>query len=326
LDGLVDINVSTSLVPMDFPNMQLGFSLGWKLYQYHDRVEAQTGRKPAHLWQHPEFRGVMFMKNVKRALAQVKWLNGLHKTMYPVVLNTKPHKTRDESKPAYEIRFNYEPAVLIQAAAHAERRQQDTVLKKVVTDDEGHAKMTTSTWMDSPELQRGFTQMVRTGNGYTIGVYTTEHHPYASEFGVGKLVGGTLGISSKGSGIFCGVTIFMNRSHPKDKPKHYAFDGAGRLAFFAQLDYLESLGVPWIDSVTVNEIPRDLGGIFVRRSEFLGLIEEASTRPIDFVAPPETPYQIRFGKWEEMLAETKVTLERERLASKAVSPVEVPNP
>lgn len=283
------------------------YRAGGKLYQHFDRIDTETGAVETHRWEFPAFRGINEMAGVRAKLQEVALVGKMFKTIYPHRL---PHPTMkrqmvpDTSKPAYEIRFNYEPDKVIIQCANSERIAQDTTTKEKHRDQEGRTLLTTATWF-SPAVQATLSEMVRRGNGYTVGIYTTAHHPreIAEGGSGGKLVAGAIGIVV--DGVYTGVSLFMDRSHPAAKKNELYYDGAGRVAFFAELDYLESLGVKWVDSVTVNQAARDFGGRFVTRQVFSGMMAEAQANPIPFRLPPGGKWELRYDRW------SKANLEKE---------------
>ena len=274
---------------------------GGKLYQHFDRIDTETGTVETHRWEFPAFRGVNEMSKVYETLSHVALVGKMYKTIYPHRLphaTKKNEKVPDGTRPAYEIRFNFEPDTLISHCANSERIAQNTTTKEKHRDQDGHALLTTATWL-SPTVQTTLREMVRQGTGYTVGVYTTADHPREISEGTkgGKLVAGAIGIVV--DGVYTGISLFMDRSHVPDKKNDLYYDGAGRVAFFAELDYLESLGVPWVDSVTVNQAARDFGGRFVTREVFSGMIDEAHAKQIPFVLPADGKWNLRFDHWSK---------------------------
>lgn len=293
--------VDTRDLPITAKNMMAVYRAGGKLYQHFDRFDTETGAMETHRWEFPAFRGVNEMSGVKRQLAVTGLLSKMTKTIYPHRL---PHPTNkrtqipDENKPAYAIRFNHDPKSVITQCANSERLSQDTTTKEKRRDVDGHAMLTTATWL-SLEVQATLNEMVELGSGYTLGVYTTEHHPQEIAAGTkgGKLVAGAIGIVV--DGVYTGVSLFMDRSHDPEKKNDMYYDGAGRLAFFAELDFLESKKVAWIDSVTVNQAARDFGGRFYTREQFNDMIETQQKALFAMELPDGGVWKLRFPRWEK---------------------------
>lgn len=282
------------------------YSSGGKLYKHFDRIDPETNQVEEHRWEFPYFRGVNRFSKVKGIILETSYLKKVMKAVYPHTTKSPANKREvvpDLTRPAYEIRFNYEPEIVIKACGAAERIAQNTSTKEKLRDVDGHSMLTRATWISEP-VQKSFMELVRLGFAYTTSVYTTADHPAEIAAGTsgGKLVSGAFGIEM--NGIYTGVTIFMDRT--LNEKERFIYDGAGRVAFFAEIDYLDYLGTEWIDSVTVNQISRDLGGEFVTRPQFTQMIENAKVKARRFESPADGLWSIRFNRWEKSRLEREV--------------------
>ena len=293
--------VDTRDFPLSADNLLATYRSGGKLYQHFDRIDLGTGQVEPHRWEFPAFRGVNNISEVKNVMSKSSFISKIHKTIYPYRF---PHPTQkrqmvsDQTKPVYEIRINHNPDLVIAQCAQSERLSQDTTTKEKRRDADGHTLLTKATWL-SKEVQDTLSELVKRGNAYTIGVYTTEHHRKEIEDRStgGRLVAGAIGLVI--DGVYTGVSLFMDRSHVPEKKSDLYYDWTGRLAFFAELDMMEALGVKWVDSVTVNQAARDFGGQFYTRDEFQRMLEETHAAPIEFKKPENGRWNIRFDRWNK---------------------------
>ncbi len=272
----VDLALSTALIPISAQNILNAYARGWKLYHHFD-VE---GSLPE--WQSPAFRGIINFARTNQILKESGFLKELRKLTH-----------NKAGIPIYDIRFNHDIRRAVQSCGTAQRAMQNTMTKEVIHDPTGKTLLWKKTWL-SPEIQNAFIEIIEKGLGYSIEIYTNEHHPFhALSLENNHLVAGTFGIGENGT--YTGISVFLNRLPHPDKPNRVAFDGAGKLAFFTEIDALDAAGAVWLDAVTVNALPREMGAYFVHRDEFDEL-RAAGGQPSRFIAPPGN-YSIHYNRW-----------------------------
>ena len=275
-ETLTDFFVSTLDAPITPEAVIWAYSNGWKLYHHFD-VE---GTHPE--WQLPAFRGIHNLAKTREIAPRSSIFSETKKLFF------------NKAEPLYDIRINFEPERVINFIANAEHSAQNTKSKEFLTDGDGKQFRWRKTWL-SPAIQAAFLELILRGQGYTVAIYTNPRHPYHDPtVAGGKLVGACFGIQAGGG--FTSVSTGMDRTPIAPGVNKLRYDGAGKITDFAELDFLESQGVTWTDSVTVNPLPRAFGAYFITREEHHQLLVKAHQNPVQLSAP-KGPYTIRFDYW-----------------------------
>jgi Leu/Phe-tRNA-protein transferase len=324
-----NVSIDTEDLPYNAKNFIKIYGEGGKGYQKFDSIDPETGLPPRHTWDFPVFRGV----NDKEALMKLVLKGGIVKslksTIYPhklvlpgVKKNTWPV---DYSKPAYRIVFNHDPEEVVRRVGDSYRISKNLSTGETLVDENGHALLTKDTWI-TPMVQETFLDLISQGVGYTVEVYTTEHHPFEmakkpeDRTKGGLLVAGAVGVVIKG--VVTGLTVFMDRTKVEGSNKHL-FDGAGKAAFFAEFDYFESLGINWLDAVTVNPVSAEFGGRFILRTEFHKRLQEMHARGLEISVPRNKEWEIRFDRWSKENIAAELQAESQPKLQPEQQPVEV---
>ncbi|MBI1860961.1 MAG: hypothetical protein HYR96_08590 [Deltaproteobacteria bacterium] len=277
LGAFTDIGVSSQFAPITSDTMLFAYRNGWKLYHHFD-VE---GTMPE--WQMPAYRGIHNFART-RELART---SSAFKQTKKLFFNKK-------GEPQYDVRINYEQERIVRYVASAEHSAQDTMSKTFLTGENGRQFRWNRTWL-SPEIQGAFIELISRGHGYTIGVYTNANHPFHEpDAPNGKLVGAAFGIEAGGG--FTSISTGMDRTPIEPGGNKLRYDGAGKIADFTEIDYIQSLGRDWLDSVTVNALPRAFGAYFITRAEHHELLRRARENPVRILSPSGS-YRINFDAW-----------------------------
>lgn len=327
----VNWQMPVTTMPLTAANMKDMYRRGFKLYQFHNRNT--PNHVEVHQYQHNRYRGILTLDNLARAMTNNLTIRGYRddkarkanevtehvlpgkNTMKGFQQAMFPHKKprvpgdglpknhpgeMDTSRPAFEIHFNRDIALLLKKCGEAERRDIDAVTKERRVDDQGHTLMSTSTWF-TPEVQAVVAEMVANGDGYTIGVYTTKDHPWVIESGEepGKLVGGIASIHV--DGVSTGLTLFMDRMRGPQKASgaqgDYVYGNAGKIAFMAEVMHTFDSGAKFLDTVTVNEAARITGSVLMEREVYMQHVQAAHLDPKPLHIPTG-PYILPFERYE----------------------------
>ncbi len=106
----------------------------------------------------------------------------------------------------------------------------------------------TSTWITEPVV-RAYCDFHRMGYAHSVEVWRDQ-----------KLVGGVYGVYVGGS--FSGESMFYRESN------------ASKLALVTLIQSLKASGLKWLDIQMVTPLTEQLGGIYVKKAEFLQRLEE----------------------------------------------------
>ena len=120
---------------------------------------------------------------------------------------------------------------------------------------------TSGTWI-TPELMEAYTNLHDAGFAHSIEAYDKDNN----------LAGGLYGVFLRGS--FSGESMF------------YEQDNASKACLIWVMDFLNTHGIPWMDTQMVSPVVRALGGQEVQRKEFIHLLNQAQKNWIT-----EDPFQ-----------------------------------